>query len=128
VLLPPSLRCHHLCHHAANTATATALTTLPPLRFCCRCAAAKQLPLPLSPSFFSLRLVLSLHNFLADEKPILSHTCHSAQGLRRKKCNQTIIEPYIRADYNLEIPSQKWWALTKCLRLKNPQNLVLGKK
>ena len=44
-----------------------------------------------------------------------------------KNRNQTIIEPYIRADYNLEILGQKWRALTNCLVLRNRQNLVLGK-
>ena len=38
-----------------------------------------------------------------------------------------MIKPYIRADYNLEILGQKWWALTNCLALRNRQNLVLGK-
>jgi hypothetical protein len=30
-----------------------------------------------------------------------------------KNCNQTLIEPYICADYNLEILGQKWWALER---------------
>ncbi len=40
---------------------------------------------------------------------------------------QTITEPYIRADYNLELLGQKWRALTNCLALRNRQNLVLRK-
>ncbi len=44
-----------------------------------------------------------------------------------KNRNQTIIEPYIHANYNLEILGQKWRALTNCLALRNHQNLVLGK-
>ncbi len=49
--------------------------------------------------------------------------CRSVQGLRRKKCTQTIIGAYIRADYNLEILGQKWRALTNFLALRNCQNL-----
>jgi hypothetical protein len=53
--------------------------------------------------------------------------CRSVQGLRKKNRNQTMIEAYICADYNLEILGQKWWALTNSLALRNCQNLVLGK-
>jgi len=59
--------------------------------------------------------------------PFFLISCHSVQGLHRKNRNQTIIEPYIRADYNLEILGQKWRALTNCLALRNRQYLVLGK-
>ncbi len=37
-----------------------------------------------------------------------SRCCHSVQGLCRKNHNQTIIEAYMHADYNLEILGQKW--------------------
>ena len=33
--------------------------------------------------------------------------------------NQTIIEAYIHADYNMEILGQKWRALTNFLALRN---------
>ena len=130
MLLPPPPRCRHLCHRAANTATATALTMPPPARFRCYRAAAKQPPLPPSPSFFScLRLVLSLCRvtFCLMRNPFFLISCHRVQGLHRKNRNQTIIELYIRADYNLEILGQKWRALTNCLALRICQNLVLGK-
>ncbi len=130
VLQPPPPRCRHLCHRASNTATATALTMPLLARFRCHRATIKQQPPPPSPYFFShLRLVLSLCRvtFCLMRNPFFLISCHRVQGLHRKKCNQTIIEPYIRADYNLEILGQKWRALTNCLALRICQNLVLGK-
>ena len=42
--------------------------------------------------------------------------------------NQTIIEAYIHADYNMEILGQKWRALTNFLALKKLSNSRLRKK
>jgi hypothetical protein len=42
--------------------------------------------------------------------------------------NQTIIEAYIHADYNMEILGQKWRALTNFLALKKLSNYSTQKK
>jgi hypothetical protein len=42
--------------------------------------------------------------------------------------NQTIIEAYIHADYNMEILGQKWRALTNFLALKKLSNSSTQKK
>jgi hypothetical protein len=130
VLLLPLPHCRHLRHRAVNTTTTAALTTPPPARFRCHRAAAKQPPPPPSPSFFLFKVstfTFCRVTFWLMRNPFFLISCHSVQALRRKNHNQTIIQPYIRADYNLDTLGQKWRALTNCVALRNHQNLVLGK-